>query len=170
MAGVPHMQAPAPLVEETLQEALDLSRQLQQALCDQPSCMLSQSIQTAESFGAIAILLQSFRDSHSRGYGTVVWGEQCLSSTYYTDTARFPGTSWQSCGTDSWQLLILNLKGCVESVRTLPIAFLPHLLANVILDCRTVQSHLQVASTCITAILNVCVYCISGLFKDGNGS
>ena len=76
-ADVPPMQAPT-LVEETLQEALELSRQLQQALCDQPSCTLSQSIQTAESFGAVAILLQSFRDSHSRGYGTVVWGKYLL--------------------------------------------------------------------------------------------
>ncbi|KAK9836855.1 hypothetical protein WJX74_009592 [Apatococcus lobatus] len=62
--------------QEQVQEALDLSRQLQQALSDQPARTLSQSIQAAESFGAIAILLQSFTDSHSRGYGTVVWDDR----------------------------------------------------------------------------------------------
>lgn len=73
------MEQPAVVVEELVQEALDLARQVQQALSDQPACMLCHSIQAAESFGAIAILLQSFKDSDSRGYGAVVWGEQALS-------------------------------------------------------------------------------------------
>ena len=74
------MERPAVVVEELVQEALDLARQLQQALSEQPACVLSQSIQAAESFGAIAILLQSFKDGHSRGYGSVVWGKHKVSS------------------------------------------------------------------------------------------